>query len=301
MPRGFEFVSISRRRKRFKLTSVVALPNWLVRIMALPFLVSKKYREGMRQIRFLDKAHKAQRNGDAATAERLWRDELARTETASDQREKIKVLSLLGSFLLSEKRYQEAEKYFREALELARTIEGPAGFWALGQLDHLGWAYNEQGREAEAEACFLEALHTAEKELGPTNQRVEFELLGLANFYEAHGNTAGAIAVTERIVALRGKGTEISEVTFPHSLLRLANLYSKVGREDEAEALYRRCIELFQNQKGRQLKRLTQGPLYSALECCTALLRKQGRVEEASFYNSELTQLKKKLFREWPL
>jgi tetratricopeptide (TPR) repeat protein len=207
-----------------------------------PFWFTKNGREAIREMRRFEKARNARNKSDRMAMEALWREDPARAETSGNPLERAKALSQLGSEMMSQKQYVEAEKFYRESQAIARQVEGSAGFWSLGASHHLGWMAAEQGREADAEAHLLEALHAAEKELGPEHYRVAFELLGLANFYHLLRRRAYEIATVERMLAIEEKqNNDLQNADFSRLLLssidRLAALYAKEGRDTEAEAL----------------------------------------------------------------
>ena len=91
-------------------------------------------REAIREMRRLEKAQNARNKGDKTAMERLWREYLVRAEASGSPLERANALSDLGSELMNQDRYGEAETLLRQAQELARAVEGPAGFWSLGGL-----------------------------------------------------------------------------------------------------------------------------------------------------------------------
>ena len=260
------------------------------------FWFTKSGREAIREMRRLEKAQDARNKGDKTAMERLRREDLARAEASGSPEERASALSALGSELVNQKQYVEAERLFRQSQEIAQQVEGPAGFWSLGASHKLGWMSSEQGREADAEAHFLEALHAAEKELGPEHHRVAFELLGLANFYHQHGRRADEIATVERMLAIEEKQdhdlqiADFSQHVILPSLGRLATLYAKEGRDTEAEALYRRVIDQFAEMKGP-----FRNVLAGTYRGYARLLRRRGENDTAAQYEDKFGKLMKKI------
>lgn len=260
------------------------------------FWFTESGREAIREMRRFEKAKNARNKGDKTAMERLRREDLARAEASGNPLERARALGDLGSELMNQKQYVEAERLFRQSQEIAQQVEGPAGFWSLRASHHLGWMSAEQGREADAEAHFLEALHTAEKELGPVHHRVAFELLGLANFYHGHGRRADEIATVERMLAIDEKqnndlqSVDFSQSVIMPSLARLAALYAKEGRDAEAEALYRRVIDQFAEMKGPR-----RNMLAGTYHGYATLLRKRGENDTADQYEGQFEKLMKKI------
>jgi tetratricopeptide (TPR) repeat protein len=285
-----------RPRVRFQTYSCSPWRNGLGRLLRYLFWFTKSGREAIREMRRLEKAQSAQSKGDKTAMERLRREDLARAETSGNPLERAGALSHLGSALVNQKQYVEAERLFRQSQEIAQQVEGPAGFWAGMASHHLGWMSAEQGREADAEAHFLEALHAAENELGPEHHRVAFELLGLANFYHRHGRRADEIATVERMLAIDEmqnndlQSADFSQHVILPSLGRLAGLYAKEGRDTESEALYCRVIDQFAEMKG-PLRNLLAGTYHAYAR----LLRKRGENDMAAQYEDKFEKLMKKI------
>jgi tetratricopeptide (TPR) repeat protein len=277
----------------------------LVRVFLKPITwFSPKYRAFRQWSRALEKAQRARNEGDESAVEKFWREEVTRSGASSNPLDKARALSCLGTELGNQERYSEAEDVLRESQEIARQMEGAAGFWSLGALGHLGMLSWQRGNEPEAEAHFLEALHTAERELGPDHHRVAFELLGLANFYGAHARRADGMAVVERMVTIHEKlaqaspPTQVSEVArfmLSTSMARLAFLYAGAGRDAEAESIYHRVFDLTKKSRGAMQKRMNNSLLAGAVRGYATLLRRNGRAEEAVPYEKQFEKLMKKI------
>jgi tetratricopeptide (TPR) repeat protein len=292
----FGFHSDGKGRPRIRFETDSPWRNCTRRLLMYLAWFTKSGRESVREMRRLEKAQSARNKGDKIAMERLWREDLARAEASGNPLERASALSNLGSELMNQKQYVEAERLFRQSQEIAQQVEGPAGFWTLGASLHLGLMSEEQGREADAEGYFLEALHAAEKELGLEHHRVAFELLGLANFYHRHGRRADEIATVEKMLAINEKhsndsqSVDLSQSVILPSLGRLAALYAKEGRDTEAEALYRRVIDQFAETKG-PLQNLLVGTYHGYAR----LLRKRSENDTAARYENKFEKLMKKI------
>jgi len=275
--------------------------NRFGRLLMYLFWFTKSGRQAIREMRRLENAQKARNKGDKTAMERLWREDLARAEASGEPLERARALSLLGTELMNQEQYGDAERLFRQSQEIARQAEGPAGFWSLGASRHLGYLADKQGREVDAEALFLEALHTTEKELGPEHHRVAFELLGLSNFYHRHGRRTDEIAAVERILTIHERQkndsqfAQVSQSMIWSSLSRLAALYAKEGRDEKAEALYRRVIEQSAEMKGPLAKTMGATLLTGTYHGYAKLLRKRGENETAAQYEDQFEKLMKKI------
>jgi tetratricopeptide (TPR) repeat protein len=292
----FDFHSGGKGRPRIRFETDSPWRNCIGRLLMYLSWFTKSGRQAMREMRRLEKAQSARNKGDKIAMERLWQEDLARAEASGNPLERARALSHLGSELMNQKQYVEAERLFLQSQEIAQQVEGPAGFWTLGASLHLGLMSEEKGRAADAEGYFLEALHAAEKELGPEHHRVAFELLGLANFYHRRGRRADEIATVERMLAINEKHSNDSQsVDFSQSVIlpslgRLAALYAKEGRDTEAEALYRRVIDQFAETKG-PLQNLLVGTYHGYAR----LLRKRGENDTAAQYEHKFEKLMKKI------
>src|SRR5271168_1812606 len=143
---SFGLHSGGKKRPRVRFQTYSSWRNGFGRLLMYLFWFSKSGREAIREMRRLEKAQSAQSKGDKTAMERLRREDLARAETSGNPLERASALCHLGSELVNQKQYVEAERLFRQSQEIAQQVEGPAGFWTGMASHRLGWISAGQGR-----------------------------------------------------------------------------------------------------------------------------------------------------------
>ncbi|HWE35337.1 MAG TPA: tetratricopeptide repeat protein [Isosphaeraceae bacterium] len=146
---------------------------------------------------------------------------------------------VLGQLRDLQGRPDEAERDFRRALAVARTL-GPEHPMAAFCLDGLGELDLKAGKPDDAERLFKEALALREKTLGKEHRDLAYSLDGLGRVAAAHGDWAAAEPLHGRALAILEKclGVEHPDISAVASH-RTAAL-RRLGRDIEARALDRR-------------------------------------------------------------
>lgn len=154
-----------------------------------------------------------------------------------------------------EQRYSNAEKMFKEAIEINRSLatQNPTAFEPVMApvLNNLAMLYYETGRNAEAEETYKEALNIIRHlvSLYPSvyEQRLSNTLYNLATFYSDTKKYADAerlyneaLAISRTLIA---SNPYAFEPYYTRSLVGLAGLYSQVKRKKDAEKLYNEALE----------------------------------------------------------
>jgi tetratricopeptide (TPR) repeat protein len=88
--------------------------------------------------------------------------------------------------------YDEAEKAFREVLQLRRDVSGNENRDTLGAIGNLSAAYQMQGRYAEAEPLQRELLETRRRIFGPEHDDTVESMALLANTLTSEHKAADA-------------------------------------------------------------------------------------------------------------
>ena len=153
------------------------------------------------------------RRGEAAQSEKILRGILRRKP------EHLDALRLMGVHCARKELYNDAEAFFRRAVDLAPD------FW-LAWIN-LGAALNEQQKFDQADAAYREALRLKPQSV------FTLEKLGANSLFD--GRHEDAIGWLEAAL-------ERDPAHFP-SLLCLGHVLKTVGRQKEAIGAYRRCAQ----------------------------------------------------------
>jgi serine/threonine-protein kinase len=194
-------------------------------------------------------ARVAERQGRPPEAERLYRDFLKQAELA--QFDGIPALRAhghddLGSLLLDERRYREAEPELRQAMETFAKAEGEKQLDTATDQAYLGELLIATNRGREGDALMHEALAALEETQGvdnlPTTAVVR---LRYARAEFARGNVPSAAALLAKNVAAFEAKNPHDQNYWPETLRSDAEVKLAEGNYREAEAELKRSDALW--------------------------------------------------------
>jgi CHAT domain-containing protein/tetratricopeptide (TPR) repeat protein len=172
--------------------------------------------------------------------------------------------------------YAEAEKLYRQVLDMREQKLGDESFPVVQVLNRLGYSLVELGRFAEGEQLFRRALATAEQISGGEQPSVALSLNNLGYALRRQGRSTEAEAVIRRSLAMREKLLGPDHPDVANSLYSLAQAIGVIVRPAEAEPLLRRALAIREAAYGRD------HPLVARTHNAIAdVLRVQGKGEEA--------------------
>lgn len=173
--------------------------------------------------------------------------------------------------------YADAERYFREAMAVRAARYGERSYEYRAHLDGLAGVLREQGRLREATRMQERSLELAREQLGDApNELTQGALQELAGLYQDLGDLARSSDYYRRARAeLDALG---QQDTLDDALLlnNYATLQETRGEIAQAEALYRRSLEIRRRELGEDAKMAlnTEANL-------GRLLMRNGRLREA--------------------
>ena len=179
----------------------------------------------------------------------------------------------LAQTLMDEKKYDEAESNFQQALSIFEAGHYPRLSLTLEQLANL---YAKQGKYAAAEPLYKRAVDMYEGASGPMSMQVGKAVWELAELYKKEGKLAPAEPLYRRCLEITQSDLGVDHPFVAYRLNELGMLYVSLGKYSAAEPYLHRACELRQ-------KRLAAGsPLLSESRAnLAALYRAQGRSREA--------------------
>ena len=216
--------------------------------------------------------------------------EFTRARDGSHHTNTLFSMEQLANLYYTQKRYDEAEPLFREALQLSREVLGPHHPRTLNNMNGLAFLYHAQGRYNEAEPLYRELLQLCREVLGPRHRATLAILNNLASLYYDQGHYDKAEPLYRETLQLH---REILGPRHPDTLIyvdNLALLYHAQGRYDETEPLYREAL---------QLRREVLGPRHPDTLANTSrladLYKLQKRYDEAKPLYSKALQLRREV------
>lgn len=198
-------------------------------------------------------------------------------------------LSTLARLYRDYGRYGEAERNFKEVIEIRRTAD-PDQY--SDSLNDLGSMFGDIGRYQEAEELLKQVVDLDRARVGPNHENVAIAVTNLGILYRDMGRFEDA----ENLM-LEGKGirerlsTATREEDIANSDSNLAGLYREMGRSAEAEPLARHALALRENLFGHDHLAVAR-----SMNVLAEILRVRGHIDEAErLLNAALAIRKKAL------
>ena len=158
---------------------------------------------------------------------------------------------LLGGALQRLGRYEEGERYMRQALALYEREKGPNDPELILPLYRLAEAVASSRQDyAEAARLMERGVAIARASLGEAHPRTAYALDLLGGVESRRGNFAKAEQLSRLAVEIYEKTLGKRDVSVADAYSDLAKVYSRVGRWTDAEAAQRTAITVFANVLG---------------------------------------------------
>ena len=155
-------------------------------------------------------------------------------------------LELLGGALHRLGRYDEGERYMRQALALYEREKGPNDPGLIVPLYRLAEAVASSRQDyAEAARLMERGVAISRASLGEAHPRTAYALDLLGGVESRRGNFAKAEQLSRLAVEMYEKTLGKRDVSVADAYSDLAKVYSRVGRWTDAEAAQRTAITVF--------------------------------------------------------
>ena len=154
------------------------------------------------------------------------------------------VLNLRGVINYFEADYQEAEKYYYEAMEIRRRVLGRNHVDFAKSLDNLALLYSKTGEYEKSEIYHTRAKDIREKTPGKNSADYASTLNNMAILYKNMGtyDKAEALYIESKDILERTVGR--MSIDYADCLNNLANLNYEMGRYDKSEALHKESMDI---------------------------------------------------------
>lgn len=161
-------------------------------------------------------------------------------------------LSRIGSYLLTQARYAEAELFFKQALDIWEGTQDPRHAQLVQLLTNLGTAYEGLGLYAQAEPLYERALVIDEQKWGVEHLNVAASLNNLAALYSVQGKYTQAEPLYLRAIALYEAEREPGHADLAISFNNLAALYYMQGQYAPADQLCQQALAIWESQEEQE-------------------------------------------------
>ena len=143
------------------------------------------------------------------------------TDWIEDSTDSTWPLVALAWLAEGQNRWSEAERWYRQCLDLTETRFGPTHPDTATSLNNLAELYRAMGRYEEALPLYGRSLAIYEQELGANHPETAISLNNLAGLYESMGRYEEALPLYERAVEI---ATQVLGPTHPNTQTFQENL-----------------------------------------------------------------------------
>jgi eukaryotic-like serine/threonine-protein kinase len=161
-------------------------------------------------------------------------------------------VEMLGGALRRLGRYEEGERYMRQAIALYERDKGPNDLGLIVPLYRLADAVaRDRGDYDEAAQLMERGLAIAKATLGEGHPRTAYTLEFLGALESRRGNFAKAERLSRLAVQIFDRTLGRRDVAVADAYADLAKVYSRVGRWSDAEEVQRTAITVYEKTLGR--------------------------------------------------
>ncbi len=182
-------------------------------------------------------------------------------DTADSTLEKVQAAIQDGKQAMQERRIDEAEKSFKEAVELAEHLP-PGNENLIVALGMLGNAYGMRQDYNDADAAFHRELAVIEKTFGAASPRTTDPLRFLGAIAAGTGNFAAAEGYFQRALDVNLKAYGENSGPTSESLRMMAGLFMAQKQWDKAEPYLLRAVKGSEVASGGRDPNIVLIPLY---------------------------------------
>ncbi len=168
----------------------------------------------------------------------------------------VEFLNTCGSVYYNTNEFTEAEKYFIEAAEKAKTTIGENEYHYALAIFNLAGCYSQEGRYAEAEPLYLKSLPVLATAFGQTSVEYTRCFYTLASLYidmgrynDAEGMCAAAVNFYKKIL-----GNESPD--YLGALGSMGIIYQGQGKYDKAEEIFVAILNYMKGQPVQDKKQI---------------------------------------------
>jgi len=197
--------------------------------------------------------------------------QLRRQILGSNESQTLAIIKQLAHLSADMRRYPDAERLFREALDGQTRVLGEGHPETVHTRSMVAWTVGIQGRLAEGEGLIRQSYEIAAKSLGGDHRNTLWAQCTLARFLVNQGKYAEAKPLLEK--ALRTIERTQGEHQTQWCKFYLGHLLAGQGKYPEAEVWYRKSLEV--GGEDSPFRQEILGGLANVLE-------KQGRSAEAA-------------------
>ena len=187
------------------------------------------------------------RSGNYAQAAKSLESVAGLARASADLRSEETALSQIAALHYSQNNYPQALEYWRQALEISKTIKSrktPFSTFPQRHIAGIGDVYDQLGELSAAEQSYLEALTLSVDAKDEFNQSSVLQSLG--DLYAKQGKLSEALTVSQQALALGEKNNNLPNQL--GALNSLSALYRQMGEAGKAMDYVQRSLKILEGR-----------------------------------------------------
>lgn len=149
--------------------------------------------------------------------------------------------------LFKQKRYEEAEPFFRDALAICEEVLGEEHLDTATALHELAYDLFWLDKNDEAEYLCIRALTCRENQLGSEHPDTADTMDLLASIYRDTGQLDSAEDLARHALKIRKHLLGATSLGTLESMVTLADIYYEQGNYEDAKSLYGKALDVYEN------------------------------------------------------
>ena len=187
-------------------------------------------------------------------------------------------------------KYQDAERFYRQALELQTQLLGGEHLDTLSTMNSLGITLERRGRTKEAETIFRHALLSLQA-FDAAHPLVLACMTSLAVVLTSQGKLAEAETIHRQTLRLRTQLLGMEGIDTLNSASNLANTLYRQGNYQEAESIHRQTLKI-----QTQVLGIEHPSRLASLNNLALTLDDQGNHQEAEVLYRQVLEIRTRVF-----
>lgn len=156
----------------------------------------------------------------------------------------IAPLKNLGEVLEHEKKYDAAEKAYKEAFAISKKLYGNTSLRAADLSNCLGFLYTKEGKLDQAKILLDDSLAIRSKLLGESDVSVAISLDSVATLLQKQGNYSDAEPLLKRALTIMEATYGVNHPETARIMNNIAVVYHLEGRHEEAVRLAKNSFDV---------------------------------------------------------
>ncbi|RDW57813.1 hypothetical protein BP5796_12614 [Coleophoma crateriformis] len=188
----------------------------------------------------------------------------------------------IGSFYFDHGKYPDAEKMYREALQLKETVLGKDHPQTLTSMSNLAGALTRRGKYPDAENMYREVLQSLETVLGKDHPETLTSMTNLSEVLSSQGKYSEAEKMYREALQMKETVLGKDHPSTITSMNNLAGVLKSQWKYQDAEKMYREALQSWETVLGKD-----HPSTLASMNNLAVVLSSQGKYPEAEKIHQE--------------